>query len=83
MGRYFEDRGSFDLQDYIHAHGDPRQALLLFGLFFPELTEVAGHVVLVRYERALIHAEVGGPIWRRVVVSWLRDDMLEFDRERV
>jgi len=34
-------------------------------------------------ERALMHAEVGGPSWRRVVTSALEDDVLEFDDERV
>ena len=44
--RYFADRGSYDVDDFVHAYGDPRQALLLFRVFFPSFSEVEGHVVL-------------------------------------
>ncbi len=30
-------------------------------------------------ERALQHAEVGGPSWRRAIVRTLKDDLIEFD----
>lgn len=44
--RYFEDRGKYDPEDFLFAYGDPRQALLAYGLFWPELTRVGGYVVL-------------------------------------
>jgi len=44
--RYFIDDGRYDVEDFIHAYGDPRQALLMFRAFFPEFSEVDGHVVL-------------------------------------
>ena len=44
--RYFPDRGNFDVEDFIHAYGDPRQALLMFPVFFPEFSSVEGHVIL-------------------------------------
>lgn len=46
LSRYFEDRGNFGPEDFLHAYGDPRQALLAFRVFWPELTFVREHVVL-------------------------------------
>jgi len=46
VAHYFEDRGNFGVEDYLHAYGDPRQALLLYRLFFPQFAAVDGHVVL-------------------------------------
>jgi hypothetical protein len=46
ISTYFSDKGNFGVEDFAFAYGDPRQALLLFRLFYPELVEVAGHVVL-------------------------------------
>jgi hypothetical protein len=46
LARYFCDCGNFEAEDFLHAYGDPRQALLAFRLFWPELTRVSGYVVL-------------------------------------
>jgi hypothetical protein len=44
--RHFEDKGNFDVEDLIFAYGDPRQALLLFRVFWPEFVKVGDFVVL-------------------------------------
>ena len=46
LRRFYEDSGGFGIGDYIHAYGDPKQAVLLSALFWPELTRVEGHLVL-------------------------------------
>ncbi len=46
LKRHFVDTGNYEVDDFIHAYGDPKQALLLFKVFSPDLIEVEGHVVL-------------------------------------
>ena len=69
---HFPDNGNFDVEDYVHAYGDPRQALLLFRVFWPEFTIVAGNIVL----KSRIDAE-GGP---DKLLSLLENEQ---DREKV
>ena len=44
--QHFVDRGDFNIDDLIYVYGDPRQALLHFRVFWPELIKVKGFVVL-------------------------------------
>jgi hypothetical protein len=46
LAQHFDDGGEFEAEDYLHAYGDPRQALLLCSLFLPQFLTVSGHVVL-------------------------------------
>ena len=56
LARYYRDGGGYDVEDFVHAYGDPKQALLLFRVFWPEFLIVGQDVVLKTY----IDAE-GGP----------------------
>ena len=49
LNKYFKDNGNFDVDDFIHAYGDPRQALVLFRIYHPNLIEINGNVVLEYY----------------------------------
>lgn len=45
--RHFQDFGNFDsTMDFLHAHGNPREALLYRRLFCPETIEYRGMVFL-------------------------------------
>lgn len=52
---HFEDAGNYDVEDFIYAYGDPKQALLLFRVFWPQFIDVDGHIVL----RTAVDAEDG------------------------
>lgn len=45
LSRLFIDAGGFESEDYLHAYGQPQQALLMFKLFFPDLVMVDRHPV--------------------------------------
>lgn len=45
----FEAHPDNDWHDLVYQFGDFHQALLLFPIFFPQLMEVDGHVVLAQY----------------------------------
>lgn len=46
---HFQAPADADSADLVWEHGDPVQALLLFPVFFPEFTEIEGHVILKSY----------------------------------
>jgi hypothetical protein len=46
LGKHFKDAGNYDVEDFVYAHGDPKQALLLFHVFWPQFVAVDGHIVL-------------------------------------
>lgn len=56
LAKHFGGLEGYEVEDYVHAYGDPKQALLLARVFQPEFIEVGGYVVL----RNLVQAE-GGP----------------------